>query len=76
MTLSHGPIGSLKMGAMTMEFKLPPPSAIPRNIAVGDAIAFEFMLGPDGPQLTRISPVAPEPKPVGNAAGKAEGIRK
>ena len=76
MTLSHGPIGSLKMGAMTMEFKLPPPSAIPRNIAVGDAIAFEFMLGPDGPQLTRISPVAPEPKPVGNSAGKAAGTGK
>ena len=67
MTLSHGPIATLNMGAMTMEFKLPPPSAIPRNIEVGDAIAFEFLLGPDGPQLTRISPVAPAPKAAGSS---------
>ena len=69
MTLSHGAIPTLQMGAMTMEFKLPPASEIPRKIAVGDTVAFEFMLGPDGPQLTRVSPVAPAPKSVGNAAG-------
>jgi len=56
LTLSHGPIASLGMGAMTMEFKRPPASALPRNLEVGDRITFEFYVGPDGPQLTRVSP--------------------
>jgi membrane fusion protein, copper/silver efflux system len=56
LTLSHGPIASLGMGAMTMEFKRPPASALPRNLEVGDRIMFEFYMGPDGPQLTRVSP--------------------
>ncbi|OOG36597.1 efflux RND transporter periplasmic adaptor subunit [Polaromonas sp. A23] len=56
LTLSHGPIASLKMGAMTMEFKSPPPSALPRNLEVGDRVSFEFYMGADGPQLTRVAP--------------------
>jgi Cu(I)/Ag(I) efflux system membrane fusion protein len=56
MTLSHGPIASMQMGAMTMEFKLPPPSAMPPNLKVGDSVGFEFTVEPDGPQLTRVSP--------------------
>lgn len=59
LTLSHGPIASLKWGAMTMDFKQPPKSALPRNIAVGDHVTFEFQMSTDGPQLTRISPASP-----------------
>ena len=66
MTLSHGPIPALKWGAMTMEFKSPPPSAVPRNLEAGDPIRFEFTMEADGTaQLTRISPMAPEPKSAG-----------
>ena len=66
LTLSHGPIRSLKWGAMTMDFKLPLPSAIPRNLEVGDRVNFEFYMDAEGlPQLTRISPAASEPKPAG-----------
>jgi membrane fusion protein, copper/silver efflux system len=67
LTLSHGPIPSLQMGPMTMEFKRPPPSALPRNLRVGDGITFEFIMGPDGPQLTRVTP---------NSAPAAQGAKK
>lgn len=56
MTLSHGPIASLKWGPMTMDFKLPPPNQLPRNLQPGDRITFEFYMDKEGPQLTRISP--------------------
>ena len=65
-TLSHGPIASLKWGPMTMEFKLPPASAVPRNLEVGDPVSFEFTMEADGvAQLTRLSPMAPEPRSAG-----------
>ena len=67
LTLSHGPIPSIKWGPMTMEFKLPPPNALPRNLQVGDSITFEFIMGPDGPQLTRVSP---------NSAPATQGAKK
>jgi membrane fusion protein, copper/silver efflux system len=54
--LSHGPIPALKWGAMTMEFKLPPAQHVPRSLAPGDTIAFQFVMEPDGPRLTHISP--------------------
>jgi membrane fusion protein, copper/silver efflux system len=57
MDIAHGPLPSVGMGAMTMEFKLPPPHQLPRNLGVGDRIAFEFSMGPDGPQLTHVSPM-------------------
>ena len=57
MTLSHGPIASLKWGPMTMEFKLPPPKDLPRNLHAGDRVKFEFFMDADGlPQLTRVTP--------------------
>jgi Cu(I)/Ag(I) efflux system membrane fusion protein len=57
MTLSHGSIPSIKWGPMTMDFKLPPPAAMPRNLEVGDRVTFEFYMDADGlPQLTRVSP--------------------
>ena len=56
-TLSHGPIPALKWGPMTMEFKPPPAKDLPRNMAAGDRITFEFYMNVEGlPQITRISP--------------------
>ena len=67
-TLSHGPIPSLKWGDMTMDFKLPP-RGLPRGLAVGDKVGFEFYLDADNlPQLTSITPLAPAPKSPGAAA--------
>jgi membrane fusion protein, copper/silver efflux system len=59
-TLTHGPIPSLKWGEMTMEFKAPAPG-VPRGMATGDRVDFEFTMGADGPQITRLTllPVLP-----------------
>lgn len=63
-TLSHGPIPSAGWGDMTMTFQ-PPASGLPRNVAVGDKVQFEFVLPKDAdPRLTGISPLTP------SAAGK------
>ncbi len=68
MTLSHGPIPSIKWGPMTMDFKLPPAKDIPRNLQAGDRISFEFFMDTDGlPQLTRVSPM---PAPAQAQGGK------
>lgn len=73
-TLSHGPIASLKWGAMTMDFKVPLKGSLPRNLEVGDPVNFEFYMDADGmPQLTRLSPMAPEPKTVPPAKGMDMG---
>jgi len=65
-TLSHGPIPSLKWGAMTMDFKTPPPQALPRNLQAGDGVSFEFYMDADGlPQLTRVAPLASAPAATG-----------
>ncbi|MEO8154658.1 MAG: efflux RND transporter periplasmic adaptor subunit [Rhizobacter sp.] len=62
MTLSHGPIASLKWPAMTMDFKLPKGGA-PRGVDVGDRVDFEFFMNPEGaPQLTTVTLLPPEPK--------------
>lgn len=56
-TLSHGPIPSLKWGAMTMEFKSPSAKDLPSNLKADDRVSFEFYMDADGlPQLTRVSP--------------------
>jgi len=69
-TLSHGPIASLKWGAMTMDFKQPPSTQLPRNLKAGDRVSFEFYMGDDGlPQLTRISPLAFAPGAALAASG-------
>ena len=68
MTLSHGPITTLKWGPMTMDFKLPP-SGAPRNVQVGDRVNFEFSIGADGlPQLTTVTPMASQPRAASAAA--------
>ncbi len=62
MTLSHGPIASLKWGAMTMDFKLPK-GGVPRGQAVGDRVDFEFYIDAENlPQLTRTTLLPPEPR--------------
>ncbi len=59
-TLSHGPIPSVGMGAMTMEFKLPPRNRLPRGLAVGDRVDFEFYVDPtDGPTVTTLTLLPP-----------------
>ena len=65
-TLSHGPIPSLKWGPMTMDFKKPP-GGWPRGLEAGDRVAFQFYMDSEGlPQLTGLSPLAPEPKASGS----------
>jgi Cu(I)/Ag(I) efflux system membrane fusion protein len=59
-TLSHGPIASLQWEAMTMDFRIPA-AGLPKNIAVGDTVAFELRKARDGQfELTLITPLAPE----------------
>jgi len=74
-TLSHGPIPSIGMGAMTMEFSLPPANKLPRGLAVGDRVDFEFYLDPtDGPKVTTLTllpPPAPRSAPPAAASGAA-----
>jgi len=54
-TISHGPIESLQWGAMTMPFRNPP-SGLPKNLAVGDSVSFEFRQKPEGQfTLTQIA---------------------
>jgi Cu(I)/Ag(I) efflux system membrane fusion protein len=58
LTVSHGPVPSLKWGAMTMEFAAPK-SGIPVGVAVGDAVSFEFVQTPAGGfAVTRIERLA------------------
>ena len=58
-TLSHGPIPSAGWGDMTMTFQ-PPANGLPRNVAVGDQVQFEFVMPKDAdPTLTGISPLTP-----------------
>jgi Cu(I)/Ag(I) efflux system membrane fusion protein len=69
LTLSHGPIASLKWGPMTMDFK-PPERGLPRGLAQGDRVSFEFYMGADNlPQLTAVTVLAPEPKAATASSG-------
>ena len=62
LTLSHGPIPSLKWGPMTMDFK-PPPRGLPRGLAAGDKVSFEFYMDAESlPQLSAVTLLAPTPK--------------
>jgi len=69
LTLSHGPIPSLKWGPMTMDFKLPQ-RGLPRGLAAGDKVSFEFYMDADNqPQLSAVTVLAPESKPAAAASG-------
>jgi Cu(I)/Ag(I) efflux system membrane fusion protein len=57
-TLSHGPIATLKWPAMTMSFKLPR-GGLPLHVAAGDRVSFEFVQQADGSfQVTAMTPAA------------------
>ncbi len=63
-TLSHGPVPTLGWGSMTMAFQ-PPTSGLPRNVAVGDKVQFDFVMPKGGePTLTDIRPITPAPTPA------------
>ncbi|MDR7232618.1 Cu(I)/Ag(I) efflux system membrane fusion protein [Caulobacter sp. BE264] len=49
-TLSHGPVPAIGWPAMTMTFKLDPPS-LARGLKAGDQAAFGFEQRPDGPAV-------------------------
>lgn len=69
LTLSHGPIPSLKWGPMTMDFK-PPPQGLPGGLKAGDKVRFAFYMGTDNlPQLTAVTvqASASKAKPVTGA---------
>ena len=75
-TLTHGPIPSIKWDSMTMEFKPPPPKQMPGGLRAGDRVDFEFTMTDEGPQITRLSllppaaptvPAAPAPRASGAA---------
>ncbi|MFZ6653731.1 efflux RND transporter periplasmic adaptor subunit [Undibacterium sp. TJN19] len=56
-TLSHDPIPSLQLGAMTTGFQLPA-SGLPRNVEVGDMVIFDIRPFKEGVyQIVTISPV-------------------
>jgi Cu(I)/Ag(I) efflux system membrane fusion protein len=71
-TLTHGPIPSIKWGEMTMDFKLPPGgrAKLPRGLEVGDRVTFEFYMDADNQaQITRLTPLSPEPRRGASAPG-------
>lgn len=78
-TLSHGPIPSAGWGNMTMTFQ-PPKAGLPRNVAVGDTVQFEFELPKDGePTITQIGPIATAPAtapPNASATAPVKGAAK
>jgi len=60
-TISHSPIATLQWGAMTMGFKISP-AGLPRNVGVGDRVAFDIKPRQDGTfEIVAISPVADAP---------------
>jgi Cu(I)/Ag(I) efflux system membrane fusion protein len=59
--IAHGPLTTAGMGPMTMEF-VAPAQGMPKNIAKGDQVQFEFVLPKDeAPTLTQITPAVPTP---------------
>ena len=65
MTLSHGPVATMKWGPMTMDFKLPPGGA-PPGVRTGDRVDFEFFVDKDDlPRLTAVKPAPAGPKAAG-----------
>jgi Cu(I)/Ag(I) efflux system membrane fusion protein len=72
-TLSHGPIASLHWNAMTMGFGIPA-EGLPKNISVGDTVAFEFHQAKGGAyELTSITPV---PAAAGRTGASQPGTQK
>ena len=72
-TLKHGPIASLGMGAMRMEFALPAAKDVPRGLVVGDRVEFEFYVDDnDGPTVTRLTRMPAAATATATAASGAQ----
>jgi Cu(I)/Ag(I) efflux system membrane fusion protein len=56
-TLSHEPVPAIGWPAMTMTFRLDPPS-LAKGMKVGDRVGFGFEQKPEGPVVRRLSPAA------------------
>ena len=53
-----------------MDFKVPP-HGLPRGLAAGDKVSFEFYMDGDNlPQLSGVTLLAPEPKPAAASGAK------
>lgn len=61
-TISHGPIASLKWGAMTMPFKNPK-EGLPKDLKVGARVRFDFVQQGDDYVLQSITPAPAGTKP-------------
>lgn len=71
-TIAHGPIPTLHWGAMTMGFALPA-GGLPKNIAVGDSVAFDIRPMADGTfQIAGISPATVSSGNAKASEGKVE----
>jgi membrane fusion protein, copper/silver efflux system len=52
--IAHGPVPSLQWDGMTMAFRNPR-GGVPKDLRIGDSVAFEFRQAPDGAfEITRI----------------------
>ena len=70
LTLSHGPIATMKWPAMTMDFKLPP-GGVPPKLKAGDRVGFEFFIDKESlPQLTAVTPLAAKASAAPGSGGK------
>ena len=56
-TLSHEPVPAIGWPAMTMTFKLDPPT-LAKGLKVGDHVAFGFVQNPDGPAIKTVQSIA------------------
>lgn len=56
-TLSHEAVPAIGWPAMTMTFKLDPPT-LAKGLKVGDHVAFGFVQNPDGPAIKTVQPIA------------------
>lgn len=66
--LSHGPISTLRWGAMTMGFK-PPAAGVPQGIAIGDTVAFAIRAAQDGSfEIVSMTPIISSPATMGPGA--------
>lgn len=70
-TLTHGPIPSIKWDSMTMLFLPPPAAGMPRGLSPGDRVSFEFYMADEGPQITRLTLLLPA-----SAGGPASGASR
>jgi membrane fusion protein, copper/silver efflux system len=63
-TISHGPIPTLRWQAMTMEFR-PPASGIPASVKAGTRVRFSVRQASDGEfAIVSIAPAPASPSPA------------